>query len=142
MDESTLGIMIPLTAVFMGLLIPIVYAVLDYRRRRDLVQAHHKERLAAIERGMDIPPLPEAFFNPMQNRRPRHLLTGMVWFFIGLALFPALWFVAGHDVAFFGLIPAGIGMAFLIYYAVEGKHEAAAWRGEASGTTGAKPPHA
>ena len=78
MDDDTLGIMIPLLAIFMSLLIPIVYAIVDYRRRRDVVEAHHKERLAAIERGMDIPALPESFYNPYQ-RRPRTLLLGMIW---------------------------------------------------------------
>jgi len=29
--------------------------------------------------------------------------------------------VAGEDVRFFGLIPAGVGLAFLIYYVVEGR---------------------
>jgi len=36
--------------------------------------------------------------------------------------------VAGEDVRFFGLIPAGVGLAFLIYYFIEGKHEVAAFR--------------
>jgi hypothetical protein len=36
--------------------------------------------------------------------------------------------VAGEDVRFFGLIPAGVGLAFLIYYFIEGRHEAAAFR--------------
>jgi hypothetical protein len=29
--------------------------------------------------------------------------------------------VAGEDVRFFGLIPVGVGLAFLIYYFVEGR---------------------
>jgi hypothetical protein len=113
----------------MSLGIPIIYQILDYRRRRDIVNAHHKERLAAIERGMELPPLPEAFYSPLdRNKRPRHLLTGMVWLFIGIALFLALGAVAGEDVRFFGLIPAGVGLAFLIYYFIEGKDEVAAFR--------------
>ena len=40
---------------------------------------------------MDMPPLPEAFYSPLdRNKRPRHLLTGMIWLFIGIALFLAL----------------------------------------------------
>jgi hypothetical protein len=31
-------------------------------------------------------------------------------------------------VRFFGLIPAGVGLAYLIYYFIEGKHEVAAFR--------------
>ena len=40
----------------------------------------------------------------------------MIWLFIGIALFLALGAVAGEEVRFFGLIPAGVGLAFLIYY--------------------------
>lgn len=126
MNEDVLALMIPIIAIIMGLLIPIVRAVLNYRRQRDLVEAHHRERLAAIERGMDIPALPESFYNaPSSLSRPRYLLNGMVWLFVGIALFVALRSVAGEDVAWFGLIPAGVGLAFLIYYAIEGRHERA-----------------
>lgn len=129
MNEDIVAVFIPIVAIVMSLGIPIIYQILDYRRRRDVVEAHHKERMAAIERGMELPPLPEAFYGPLdRNKRPRHLLTGMVWLFIGIALFLALGAVAGEDVRFFGLIPAGVGLAFLIYYFIEGKHEAAAFR--------------
>jgi hypothetical protein len=129
MNEDAIAVFIPIVAIVMSLAIPIIYQVLDYRRRRDIVEAHHKERLAAIERGMELPALPEAFYSPLdRNKRPRHLPTGMVWLFIGIALFLALGAVAGEEVRFFGLIPAGVGLAFLIYYFIEGKHEAAAFR--------------
>jgi Domain of unknown function (DUF6249) len=129
MNEDVVAVFIPITAIVMSLGIPIIYQILDYRRRRDVVEAHHKERMAAIERGMDLPALPEAFYSPLdRNKRPRHLLTGMIWFFIGVALFLALGAVAGEDVRFFGLIPTGIGLAFLIYYFIEGKHEVEAFK--------------
>ena len=99
MSEDVVAVFIPIIAIFMSLLIPIVYAIVDYRRRKDVVEAHHRERLAAIERGTDIPPLPDSFYNPWQrNRRPRTLLTGMIWFFVGIGLFIALGKVAGDDV--------------------------------------------
>jgi membrane-bound metal-dependent hydrolase YbcI (DUF457 family) len=124
MNEEIVAIFIPITAIVMSLLIPIVFTITDYRRRRDVVEAHHRERMAAIERGMDIPPLPESFYNPIRRSRgPRYLLTGMIWFFIGVALFIALGAVTGEEVRHFGLIPAGVGLAFLIYYFVEGRHE-------------------
>ena len=102
MNEDVVAVFIPIVAIVMSLGIPIIYQILDYRRRRDVVEAHHKERMAAIERGMELPPLPEAFYGPLdRNKRPRHLLTGMVWLFIGIALFLALGAVAGEDVRFF-----------------------------------------
>jgi hypothetical protein len=127
MDEDVVAIFIPIVAIVMSLSIPIVFAIVDYRRRRDIVEAHHKERMAAIERGMEIAPLPESFFMGLEKkRRPgAQLLTGLVWLFIGIGLFMGLAAVAGRDVAFFALIPGGIGLAYLIYYFVEGRKEAA-----------------
>ena len=91
MSEDDIGVFIPIIAIIMSLAIPIVFAIVDYRRRRDIVEAHHKERMAAIERGMELPPLPEAFFRSFSNaRKPSHLLTGMIWLFVGLGLFVAL----------------------------------------------------
>jgi len=129
MNTDTVAVFIPITAIVMSLAIPIVYAITDYRRRRDIVEAHHKERLAGIERGMEIPPLPEAFFKPLGRvERPRHLLTGMIWLFIGIAVFLFLGAVADSRVAYLGLIPAGVGAAFLIYYFVEGRNEVAEFK--------------
>jgi hypothetical protein len=140
MDTDALAVLIPIVAIVMSLSIPIVYTIMDYRRRRDIVEAHHRERLAAIERGVDIPPLPESFYQPISRRPPRTgstLLPGLIWLFIGIALFVALSAVAGHGVSYFGLIPAGIGLAYLIYYVVEGRKQlpAAGAPGEVKGST-------
>lgn len=122
MSEDAIAVFIPIVAIVMSLSIPIVFAIVDYRRRRDIIEAHHKERMAAIERGMELPPLPEAFFKSFNSdRKPRHLLSGMIWLFVGLGLFMALREVAGQDVAWFALTPIGVGLALLIYYFVEGR---------------------
>ena len=128
MTEDAVAVFIPIVAIVMSLAIPIVYALLDYRRRRDIVEAHHRERMAAIERGMDLAPLPESFFMGLEKkRRPgTTLLAGLIWLAIGVGLFVALGAVAGEHVRYFALIPSGIGLAFLIYYFVEGRKEAAA----------------
>ena len=127
MDEEVVAIFIPIVAIVMSLSIPIVFAIVDYRRRRDIVEAHHRERMAAIERGMELAPLPESFFMGLEKkRRPgAPLLTGLVWLFIGIGLYMGLAAVASRAVANFALIPGGIGVAFLIYYFVEGRKEAA-----------------
>lgn len=122
MDEDILALFIPIIAIFMALLIPIVFSIVDYRRRRDLVEANHKERMAAIERGMELPPMPEALFQSMKPaRRSSYLLPGLIWLFVGIGVFTALGAVAGDEVRYFGLIPIGVGLAFLIYYFVEGR---------------------
>jgi Domain of unknown function (DUF6249) len=122
MDEDVVAVFIPIVAIIMSLSIPIVYAIIDYRRRRDIIDAHHKERMAAIDRGMELAPLPESFYLSLKPaRRSSYLLPGLVWLFIGIGLFIALGAVAGEDARYFGLIPAGVGAALLIYYFVEGR---------------------
>jgi hypothetical protein len=69
MNEEVVAVFIPIVAIIMSLSIPIVFAIVDYRRRRDIVEANHKERLAAIERGMELPALPESFYQSIKPAR-------------------------------------------------------------------------
>ena len=124
MSEDVVAVFIPIVAIVMSLSIPIVFAVVDYKRRRDIVEANHKERLAAIERGMDLPALPESFYQSVKPaRRSSYLLPGLVWLFVGIGIFIALGAIAGDDVRMLGLIPAGVGLALLIYHFVEGRKQ-------------------
>lgn len=109
-------------AIGMPLSIPIVISVLNYRKRRHLMQLHHTERMAAIERGMELPPLPIELIDggAAPRRRRTSLLPGLVWFFIGIAVLISLRSLAENE-ALLGLIPTGIGLAYLIYYFVEGR---------------------
>ena len=122
MDENVVAVFIPIVAIIMSLSIPIVFAIVDYRRKRDIVESNHKERMAAIERGMELPALPESFYQSIKPaRRSSYLLPGLIWLFVGVGVFIALGAVAGDDVRMFGLIPAGVGLALLIYHVVEGR---------------------
>jgi hypothetical protein len=87
------------------------------------MELHHTERMAAIERGMDIPPLPiELIDGRSPKRRRTSLLPGLVWFFIGLAVAGGMALGNDDDMPWMiGLIPLGIGAAYLIYYFVEGR---------------------
>ena len=110
-------------AVGLPLSIPIVYIALNYRKRKRLMELSHAERMAAIERGMEVPPLPLELIDGRNSKRRSSLLPGLVWFFIGLAMV-AGWLMTNDDdlPVVFGLVPLGIGVAYLIYYAVEGRH--------------------
>jgi len=122
MHEDAIAVFIPIVAIFMSLLIPIVYVIVDYRRRRDVVDANHRERMAAIERGMELPALPESFYQMAKPpRRASYLLPGLIWLFVGVGIFIALGSLAGEEVRNLGLIPAGVGLAYLIYHFVEGR---------------------
>ena len=75
----------------------------------------------------DLPPLPDDLLTDeaMSARAyhpRRHLLKGLIWLFIGLGLLAALYAAVDAKTALFALVPAGIGLAHLIYYFVEGKN--------------------
>lgn len=124
---SMVSELVPVVAIIFSiglpLSIPIVWIVLNYRKRRRLMELHHTERMAAIERGMEIPALPIELIDGRSPRRRRtSLLPGLVWFFVGLALVVGAYSAPDVNVpVFLGLIPLGIGLAYLIYYAVEGR---------------------
>lgn len=118
--------LVPLVAITFGigvpLSIPILWIALNYRKRRRLMELHHAERMAAIERGMEVPPLPLELLEGRSNRRRSSLLPGLVWAFIGLAMVAGSLSIGDDLPVVFGLVPLGIGIAYLIYYAVEGRH--------------------
>lgn len=115
--------LVPLVAIVFGIsFVPsIIWIILSYRKRRRFMELHHTERMAAIERGMDIPPLPlELVDGGSPRRRRSSLLPGLVWFFVGLALLISMK-LDGDVPSIAGLVPLAIGIAYLIYYVVEGK---------------------
>lgn len=100
-------------------------------QRRALV---HKERLAAIEKGLPLPPEATASLSPEAERRRSWnvqrllLLAGMVWLSLGIGTYVVLSavFAANSPSAadlprgleWIGLAPAMIGLAHLVVYAV------------------------
>jgi hypothetical protein len=89
----------------------------------------HRERLAAIEKGMDVGPLKEDVQRSAFNTQRLLLLGGLIWLAIGVGSFIALTTILFHPspnmdplpqgLALVALIPIGLGFAFLIVYFVE-----------------------
>lgn len=100
---------------------------LDYRKRKDMLTLLHQERMAALDKGIELPPLPEAFFSEKAvTPRSTHadFGKGLFWLLGGAALLAALYFNEGPKASLFALIPIAIGLAKLIHYFVVGKKEA------------------
>jgi hypothetical protein len=116
--EGVMALGIPIVAIVMGIGIGMLALVLDYRRKRDFFQLHHAERMAAIEKGLDVPPLPPELF---EGRRPRtpanYLFRGLLWLLMGLSLGIAI-FTSSHVMAgaVWGILPMSVGIANLLYY--------------------------
>jgi len=73
----------------------IIVAMILRHQQRALI---HKERIAAIEKGVDVPPIPSdrRAAAPSEPWTPRnYMLRGLIWLFAGLAITFALAAVAG-----------------------------------------------
>jgi hypothetical protein len=140
MRTDILGLFIPLSAIVLGLGTGMLNLYLSYCKRRDMFALYHQERMAAIEKGVELPPLPDDFFREdgKPSRRGSHgtLLAGLILLFTGATLYLALHFtippaaVNGMDLGLFALIPTGIGLACLIYYYAVGRKVAEAMEAE------------
>ena len=118
--ENLVAIFAITFAIGLPLSIPIIHMVLNYRKRRRFMELHHAERMAAIERGMELPPLPIEMLEGRNRRRSTSMLPGLIWFFIGVAILIALESISDGE-ALIGLVPTGVGLAYLLYYFVEGR---------------------
>lgn len=128
MDIHVAPLLIPIVAIVMGLGLAMLAVVVNYRKKKELFTLYHQERMAAIDKGVELPPLPEGVFGdePRPVSPRRNLLTGLIWALAGVFLSVGLFVEDGlESTFFFGLIPVGIGLAFLIYYFAVGRHEAA-----------------
>jgi hypothetical protein len=117
-----MGLMIPILSVTVSLGALIVWIVLWSRRRMHEADCRHKERMAAIEKGLlELPPEPSLVRSEQTPPHSRYLLRGLVWLGVGLAIT-----FGGRDLWQFplggsGWIAIAVGAAYLIFYFVEGR---------------------
>jgi hypothetical protein len=116
MDEESLALLIPIFGIVFGVGVAMVAIVTVHREKVKRAELRHRERLAAIEKGIELPPDP-ADLEP--HRKGGLLRSGLVGLFVGIVLYFALNAVADEDVALFGLIPAAVGVANLIAHFVD-----------------------
>jgi hypothetical protein len=116
MAIEQMALLIPILGIVLGVAIAIVAIVASHREKQKRIESRHRERLAAIEKGIDLPPDPEPEAAPKSSTSLR---SGLMGLFIGVVLYFALDQIADDDVALFGLIPAAIGLANLISYFIE-----------------------
>jgi len=114
--------LIPITAIVFGIGIGMLGLWTDHKRKSQLLEQMHKERMAAIEKGIELPPMNA---DPFTNRASssvanpaRVLRNGVFMLSFGIVLYFALNTVGASEAAVFGLIPATIGLANLAYAAV------------------------
>ncbi len=118
---------IPIIAIIGGITVAVVRSL----GRQRLVELAQQERIAAIQRGVDIsklPPLPSVamdndeaallgFSGPERDRRRAQglLIAGIITLFAGAGIMAFLSVIERSDNAWaVGIIPAAVGMALLL----------------------------
>ncbi|MET0499862.1 MAG: hypothetical protein ABW106_16495 [Steroidobacteraceae bacterium] len=105
--------------MFMLLFFGMLAIFLAYRHSRHLVDLNHRERMTALERGLEIPPPTAIGGGPREDTRPAHYLhRGLIFTLLGLSLMAALGVNAGAKSALWGLPVTAFGIAYLILFAV------------------------
>jgi hypothetical protein len=119
------------------LLVAYLFQLWARHQRRLMI---HRERLAALEKGIELPPLVEEIQRGSFNVQRLLLLAGLCWVSVGVALFMTLNELAGGDLAVpigvdgsgftwatfhvhaglrpLGLAPIGIGVSHIVVYFV------------------------
>jgi len=102
---------------------------LRYRRRMIM----HSERLAAIERGIELPPLEQEVQRNTWNVQRIILLAGLIWISLGVGAFVTLSALLAHPspvtqdipqgMQWIGVAPVAIGLSHVIVYLVGKKKE-------------------
>jgi len=109
-----------LIAAFM--IVGLAAFALAYRYKRD--EMYHRERMAAMDKNL---PLPQSFWEPAP-RPSAWLLRGLIWIVIGFGIIVwwlTFWLAEGQTdnemlaLATIGLIPIGVGAAYLYVRRVE-----------------------
>ncbi len=122
--------LIPLLSITLGIGMIITVILTMHRAKIRELDQRHKERMAAIEKGLD--PNPTQLPDERQASRPslgelparspsRFLLRGLIWFCVGLAVALGGRGTFNDGLLTFAWIATAIGAAYLVYYAVEGR---------------------
>lgn len=115
----------------------VIVAAIGYLAFRQWLQFNrrtmiHRERLAAIEKGVDLPPLEQEVRRSAWNVQRFLLLAGLIWVSLGVGTFVTLSAMLGYlsahgdpqGLQWIGLAPFCIGLSHLIVYLV--------WKGKES----------
>jgi hypothetical protein len=131
MQTENIALFIPIVAIVMGIGVALLSIWSEHKRKAQLLEQNHRERMHAIEKGIELPPLPPNLVStsngPSTASAAKSLRSGIMLTLIGVLLFIAINVAGGREGALFGLIPSAVGIANLVYAAIQ-------WKAEKSGS--------
>jgi len=115
---------IEIAAVVIALVAYAAYREFLRHQRRALI---HRERITALEKGVDLPALEQEQKRSSWNVQRTLLLAGLIWLSLGLCIFVTLSVLIASPanakldippgIQWIGLGPASIGVSCLVVYA-------------------------
>ncbi len=118
MDPGIIGVFIPIVAIVMGVGIGMLSIWTEHKRKAQLLEQFHKERLSALDKGIALPELDRRLVALDESQPPtsaKAFRSGLMMLLIGIILYFALEELVRERVSLFGLIPAAVGVANLMY---------------------------
>ena len=124
---EAITMLIPVVAITLGIGFVMLSTFLDYRRKSEALKLYHAERMAAIEKGLELPAPPPELYQSFRRPPSPALRRRWAWILIlvGIVIFAALggfrdlatgggemW--SGKDGALWGLMPTAVGIAHFI----------------------------
>src|SRR4051812_25962472 len=111
----------------------VLIALIVYMGFREWLRHHkrsliHRERLAAIEKGVELPPLEQETKRTAWSVQRFLLLAGLVWISLGISAYVTLTALLNSPanakyeippgIQWMGLAPAAIGLSHLVVYVI------------------------
>ncbi len=122
---------IPIVAILGGISYAAYSMYLRFRRQREMLQMHHAERMAAIEKGIELPPMAsEIAHDPSFDIHrgyggvgmpPRRRYRGLITLLVGIAITVAMWQTDGDNSFWWGLIIVAAGLGQLLIGSLESR---------------------
>jgi hypothetical protein len=113
-------------AIVFGVSAGMLNIWVSHRRKQQVLEQWHKERMSAMEKGIPLPELPASLFGDDTASGVRALRSGISLMLIGIIVYIATARALDEDLAYFGLIPCAVGLANLIYAAILWRRQHAA----------------